>query len=270
MPVQALRQVALAAMIFSSAALAACRADAPADQGNAPQTANVAAPVAAPKLVPAPEPRLDREALLIAAVRARSAAASGSDDAAAQGELDGKRFEFRIRLGCSLGAEQAAGDAIYEEAKRRVELKAAPDLSLEQPIVAALAGEGVEAVEGFWVPRPWLLAPSCAGADPAQAAAPEQPAVAIAQYFTQADARTGRRDGRPYEARQNVAEGEVPAAGSWDLVLTGRLRKVGDRVIACRAEAAGQMPVCIVSAAFEEVSIVNVATGEVLAHWGRG
>jgi hypothetical protein len=265
-------QIVPAAMILSSLALGSCRDGAPAANGNAPQSANVAVSEPATLPVPAPEVRLNREALLMAAIRARSAAAVGTDDTADQGELEGKRFEFRIRLGCSLTSDTPAtvSAARYDAQERRIELEAAPDVALDQPIVAAVAGDGVEAVEGFWVPQPWLLAPSCAGADQAQPTVAEPPSVALAQIYTPADPRTERREGRAYQARQSLAEGQAPAAGGWDLVLRGRLRKIAERVIPCRSPFPGAMPVCIISVAFEEVAIERVETGEVLARWGRG
>jgi hypothetical protein len=96
--------------------------------------------------------------------------------------------------------------------------------------------------------------------------------VALAQFYTEADARTERREGRSYQARQSLAaDAEAPTPGSWDLVLHGRLRKTeGGRVILCRPVGPGALPACIISVSFEEVLIENVGTGEVLARWGRG
>jgi hypothetical protein len=274
MIVPAPRQVLLGAMICSSLALASCRVEAPAANEAAPQPANVAAAEPARPAIAAPEPRLDREALLIAALRARSAAASGTDDVARQAELDGKRFTFRIRLGCSFSPDKSPGGAAarYDAGERRVELEATPDVSLDQPAVAAIAGEAAEAVEGFWISQPWLLEPSCAGSDAAQPLPSEPAAVALAQFYTAADARTERREGRSYQARQSLAaDAEAPAPGSWDLVLRGRLRKAeGGRVILCRSVEPQALPTCIISVSFEEVLIENVGTGEVLARWGRG
>lgn len=214
-----------------------------------------------------PEP-LDREDLLLAAVRARSAAATGVDDRSAQLPLDRRRFAFRIRIGCDIFAPgaPATAEARYDPEARRVQLQVAPDVSIDTPPLAAIAGEGVEAVEGFWIPRPWLLAPSCAGSAPAGRE------VAIAQFFTEADSRTQRRDGRAYETAAPLREGATaPTAGSWDLVLRGRLRKWrDDRVILCRPAAEGAMPTCIISVEIDDVSVEEVGSGRSLANWGRG
>lgn len=233
--------------------------------------ANMAEPAPQTKMLPAPERPLDREAVLLALVRARSAAAAGADDRAAQAELDGRRFEFRIRLGCTIAPQgQPAGrfGATFDAAERRVELNAAPDLAIDHPAVAAIAADRFEAAEGFWVPQPWLLVPACPAG--VAAGAPSE-LVGIAQFFAPTDSRVERRDGRAYVAREPLAEGaEGPAAGGWDLVIAGRLRQLTDgRVIVCRP-AAQAMPACIISIEFDRVSILNVASGQQLAEWGRG
>ena len=257
-------------MLVALAAIGACRAqpDAPQDNrtGNVPIAANVALPEPPRALEPAPV--LQRRDLLLAAIQARSAAATGADDREAQGPLDRQRFEFRIRLGCTIVApdREAEAEATFNPESRRLNLRVAPGISLENPLVAALAGEGVEAAEGFWVRWPWLLVPSCAG-DPSA-----QPEIGLVQLFTDQEPRTERRDGRPYEAAATLPEAAgPPAPGRWELVLRGRLRQHGDsRVIHCRPPSAGAMPVCLISVKFEQVSVEDVETGEELAQWGRG
>lgn len=273
--------------MLAAAALAGCREQEVAQNAPAPATDNGSAPAPA-VVLPRPEPPLDREALLIAVVRARSAAATGRDDRAAQAELDGARFTFRLRFcGPPPAPAEAAGPApakatrpasreapqpagltlSFDPEARRVALRAAPDLALDHPVVSALAAGQFEQVEGFWIPQPWLLAPACL---PDDAAVPE-PTVGIAQFFGSAEARTGRRDGRAYEARETLPETAPTRDGmNWDLVLTGRLRHLRDgRAILCTPVAAGQ-PACLIAAEFERVTIENAASGEQLAEWSRG
>jgi len=263
----------------------------------------------------APEPLterdrpLDRAAILLAVVRARSAAAAGMDDAALQRELDGRRFEFRIRLGCALATPDTAGArATYDPELRRVELSAGPNLTLADPAVAATAAGRFEAAEGFRIAAPWLLVPHCTGrmppasappasgerdeqdqaagksseavaaeegttgVPPPQPPLPQAGSVGLVQFFTAADPRSGRRDGRPYEARETLPEGSgAPAPGSWELVLSGRLQALpGGRVIACHPAELGRPPACIVSVRFDRVAIVNRITGAQLAEWSDG
>ena len=115
--------------------------------------------------LPVAEPPIGREALLLAAARAASAAALGRNDAARQRELDGKRFEARIRFGCpasrSVTEQGGRFEVRFDEENRTLRLRAAPDLSLNDEVIAGLSSETVEAVEGFWIQRPWLLADGC-------------------------------------------------------------------------------------------------------------
>lgn len=262
-------------LVLGSALLVnACRVQAPAgNEAAAAHNATAPAPPSAQPVLPTPAPPLDREALLLAVIKARSAAAAGSDDKAAQDALDGARFQLRIAIGCRIGSpDQPAANfgATFDAGKRRVSLSAAPDLSLEDAAVAALAGDKFESAEGFWIPDPWLLAPACLAGGAAQPA-PVDRSVGIAQFYTKADSRLERRDGRAYEAREELAEGtEPPQPGSWQLVVTGRLRRLeGGAVISCRPAADRPMPSCIVSVELEQVAIEK-SDGKRLAEWGRG
>jgi hypothetical protein len=115
--------------------------------------------------LPVAEPPIGREALLLAAARAASAAALGRDDVAEQRELNGKRFEVRIRFGCpesrAVTEDGSRFEVRFGKENRTLRLRAAPDLNLNDKVIAGLSSETVEAVEGFWIQRPWLLADGC-------------------------------------------------------------------------------------------------------------
>lgn len=256
--------------------------------------------VSQPPSLPVAEPPMDRGTLLQAVGRAASATALGQDDANAQRRLDGKRFEVRIRFGCASGAPLPDGDAPFnvrfDQEDRTLRVRAAPDLTRKDPAVAPLASQSIEAVEGFWMRRPWLLADGCpvssssqrtAEGDPPTDVPPLQdvvrgaagedarPAayrlrVGIAQFFTEADSRTGRREERAYEASKVLAESERPSAGGYNLVLSGRLRRLsGGQVISCRVTNADAPPECVVSAEFDRVRIEVPSTKNVLAEWSN-
>jgi hypothetical protein len=148
-----------------------------------------------------------------------------------------------------------------------VELSAVPDVDLADPPVAAVAGEGVEAVEGLWIPRPWLLTPACT---PEASATPHL--VGIAQYFAPTDSRVGRRSSRSYRHVVRLAEGQDPARPQgYDLILTGRLRAgPAGRVIRCTSTDPNAMPACLIGAEFERVRIEDVERATTLADWSRG
>ena len=248
-------------------------------------------------VVPRPQPPIDRAAILAAVARAASASASGTDDKAAQAALDGRQFEFRIRFGCKGPSSDLPNAWLgwsFEREKGTLRVRAMPTISPKEQLVKALGGDQFEAVEGFWVPRPWLLEPICpataalssAPAEPATdnaadqlaeesvaAAEPEPapPRVGIAQFFTDTDARTGRRSLRPYEAVKTLDADQPIGAQGFNLVLSGRLKQLPDKgVIACVAKGAESPPECILSVDFDRVWIEKPSDGEIIAEWGGG
>jgi len=224
---------------------------------------------------------MSREQLLVATLRAATAFAAGTDDSQLQKSLADKDYEFRIRFGCAGPDKLGSGPALgwtYDPKTRALKVRATPALSPKDVPVKAVAGEAFETVEGFWVRRPWLLAPVCPRTDEnavrdESADAPDAPplqSVGIAQFFTAAGPRTMRRSGRPYEATKKLDTDQAPGGG-FDLVLTGRLVALPDgRVIACTQAEAGERPVCLISVEFGKVSIERADTHEQLAQWGSG
>lgn len=263
--------------------LASCQQQAPEQP-----TVNQPAVEAPASRLPKIEPPVDRAGLLQAARAAASAAALGRDDAEVQRKLDGKAFEVRIRFGCAPAgpAEEAAAEGPFnvrfEPDERTLRVRAAPDLTLDDPQVAQIAGEGIEAVEGFWMRRPWLLADGCpvapvqaqapgAGEPAAPEAAAAPPAgqrVGIAQFFSATDSRVGRRNQRAYEATSTLGAAEQPSPKGYNLVLSGRLRKLpSGPVISCRVGNRESPPDCIVSAEFDRAWIENPGTRAIIAEW---
>ena len=281
-PIKGLRMVAL----LLAAAAASCLQE-PEPPENVAQE-----PVTNRPAVVQPSPALDRAALLASVAQASSAAASGAELPGELRALDGRQFEVRIRFGCRGGSLQLRQDWLgwsHDPQSRTIRVRARPTITAEEPLVERLGGE-FEAVEGFWIPRPWLLQPACpAGAaigapqtvqapvgEDSRAAGPSEPVpssprIGIAQFFTANDPRTGRRDDRAYEAVHTLLEGEAIGSQGFDLVLAGRLRSLAGRgPIACVSAGADRPPECIVSADFQRVWIEQPGTGEVIADWGGG
>lgn len=277
-----------AAALAGAAVLAGC--DRPADRS---ATANVVTAGegndGADAILPVAEPPLDREALLILAMRAANREALGMRDGVEQRSLDGKLFEWRIRFGCEGPVEGKQPDLGWsvDSAKSTLRLRAAPDVEADDPLVQATGGkQGFEAVEGFWIPRPWLLAAACpVRSKPPAAPATQEPAgptndvpgsvkeraagrIGIAQFFSPADSRTHRRSGRAYEAVVNLEpDGQVAGRG-FNLILSGRLRALADgRVIACASPDPDRRPDCIIAVAINEVRMERPDGGAVLARW---
>lgn len=285
-------------------ALAGCQAQRPdgADERNAADD-----PVMNLPALPLPAEPMRRAELLSAIQLAASAAASGVDDSAEQRELDGRQFEFRIRFGCagpSPDLAQASLGWTFEPAKRTLRVRVAPTIAADDQIVSRVAGEDVEAVEGFWVPRPWLLHPACpaaasAGAEAARPrpdedgseprpgdtkrtrpdAGPNQASaegtvsrqkVGIAQFFTPDDSRTRRRDARPYETVKVLPADQPAGAGGYDFILSGRLRALPKKgVIECVPRGPDRPPDCIVSAQIDRVWIEQPESKQIVAEWSN-
>ncbi len=274
--------------LLLAAAAGGCRQE-PADgERNAIDNA-----VTNPPIVPRPAPSLDRAGLLAAVAQAASAAAAGAGVPADLRALDGRQFEVRIRFGCRGPSTAATTNWLtwsYDSETRTIEVEARPTISAGEPVVATIGAENFEAVEGFWIPRPWLLQPVCPATAAVQAAEQEPPQtdadsdaearteplpvgprVGIAQFFTETDSRTGRRDNRPYEARHVLDEGQAISSQGFNLVLSGRLRAFPGRgVIECSAIDGDTAPDCIVGAEFQRVWIEQPESGEVIADWGDG
>jgi hypothetical protein len=271
--------------LVAAAAVSACGGD----RGEGREAPTV--PAAQPTL-PVAEAPLSRAELLLAVVRAGSAAVSGANDAADQRKLDGKRFALRLRFGCEESGE-GARKLRFDALKRRVELSFAPELDIESPQLAGLVPDGFEAAEGFWIRQPWLLEAACprgtartvppspAAADPAvrpppaPSAAPTslpevRPHVGIARFFTERDSRTHRRERRAYETSESLLEGQGPSPSGYDLVIEGRLQALPDgRVIACSPQA-DTAPICVISASFGQVSLERADSGKMIAEWPSG
>lgn len=254
--------------------------------------------------IPRPEPPINRADLLSAVAMAASAKAGGAEVPADVRALDGKRFELRIRFGCRGPApdlQEAVLGWTFDREERTLRLRATPTISSDDALVEQVAGEEYEAVEGFWVPRPWLLEPVCPAAaavrgapaeapqteetaadqakeqrpsedkQEAQSPPPAFPRVGIAQFYTDTDARTRRRAMRPYESVKIIEEGRPISSQGYNLVLAGRLRALpGKGVIECVATSSDAPPDCIVSANIDQVRIERPEDGELLAEWGSG
>ena len=284
-------------LLCAAAATAACQQEQAANHSSENRVADR-------PTVARPDPALDRAALLAAVAQAASASASGSELPEDLRSLDGRQFEVRVRFGCR-GPSDPSGDEwlawSLEPETRTVRVRARPTISKDEPLVARMGGQESEAVEGFWIPRPWLLQAACpamaaitapadsqdAGGDQQDSAtlAPETDAddaeraeplpvgqrVGIAQFFTSSDPRTRRRDNRPYEAVHTLKADQPVGSQGFNLVLSGRLRAVpGRRVIECSAAGPDTPPDCIVSVQFQRVWIEQPESREVIAEWGSG
>lgn len=274
-------------VLFASLGLlAACSGSA-----DEPASADESSPVEDLAPLPVAEATIDRQALLLAVARAASDFAAGRASLADQRQLDGDRFEVRLRFGCEAdGLDTRLWT--FDEQSRVLRVRVEPEIVTETPLVSEFTFDTLEAAEGFWIQRPWLLDAACPvrpvsrGDEPADEEAAEEPPpaaeesapapaarprIGIAQFYTSEDSRALRRNRRAYEATVTLPEGDELGAAGYDLVLSGRLSALPDgRVIACTGEASAEPPRCIVSVRFDHVALTKPGSDDPLAEWSHG
>lgn len=241
---------------------------------NANAFGNVVAEQEVREIPQLPEPVLDREALLQEIFRAASAAAVGADDREAQAELSGRQFIFRLPFACEAATEEEAAEGLqwsFDTSIQTLKVRAAYDISAENRVIKSLGGNQYEAVQGFWVGRPWVLTASCSpGSASARWGQGESAEIGLAQFFSKTDSRLERRS-RPFEIVQKVAVEDAPGEKGLNLVLAGRLKSLADgTVIKCVAGNPDVRPVCVASVEFDRVTIENAQTQSSLAEWRTG
>ncbi|MDP1910185.1 MAG: hypothetical protein Q8K85_17950, partial [Hyphomicrobium sp.] len=191
-------------LIAAAAAVAACQQEPAADTNVAQE------PVLNLPSVAKLQPPMDRASLLAAIAEAASTTAAGTEMPKSVRSLDGRQFEIRIRFGCSGPAADLAERWLgwsFDPEDRRIRVRAMPTISSDEPLVEQVGGDQIEAVEGFWVPRPWLLAPVCPAAAVQRATSEERSQVGEHQQQAQPATR-----GQSREKPQPAKATEDPAA----------------------------------------------------------
>lgn len=238
----------------------------------------------APARGPVPTAALSRVDLLNAARLAEQAYAEGR--AATQADpLLGRSFAIRMAFGCngpSTPDAPATGLAqwAWGTDQRTIRIRLAPadwtGSNLVTPAGATASPSGWEAVEGFWVARPWLTTEACPVVHldpltPTQGAASPQ-TLGLAAVFEAGGSRVGRRDGKAYEHTVRP-QGDQPLASpsqGYRLLLEGRVVGFpGGRAIQCRAAGPEQRPVCVAAVQLDKVAFED-ASGATLSEWRPG
>lgn len=278
------RAVAVAAVAGLALVLAQCAPETetgPSAPVDPPETLTPETEETAETTLPAPLAALSRAEIIAASARAAADYAAGR-----RGEgpdpLVGRSFEVIQPFGCTppapAGAAEAGADGLarvsWADERRALRLELAPG----DWTGSALIGQGGEweAIEGFWIARPWLAADSCPAVrrDPLQAAAPAPTpqTVGLAAVHPEGGSRLGRRAGRAFGHTVQGEEGAAPAvpAGGYRLVLGGRVVGFPDgRATRCRADGPDQRPVCVTAVQLDRVAFTT-PDGTVLSEWRPG
>lgn len=274
------RPVAVLTTVIAALFLSQCDRETPEPIDAAPITADPGS--VAPEIVVATT--LNRASLLAATSRAAAAYAAGEPPEGADA-LVGRRFAIRVPFGCN-GPQptpaEAAGDGLARWAwgpdNETIQLSLTPGDWLNTALIAGPAGESDwETVEGFWIPRPWMIGTECSAvrADPLQSGdrSPSPQTVGLAAVFSADESRVGRRNGRAYTFTIRPTGDtplEAPASG-YRVVLEGRLASFPDgRAIRCRASSPDQRPVCIAAIRLDRVGFTNADGSVLLSEWRPG
>ena len=254
---------------------AACQRDAetptPAPEPAAP-TAETPEPILR-------DPALGRGALLEAVARAAADYAAGAVPAD-KDPLVGRQFDVRLAFGCE-GAEappaDGAGDGLarwsWGPERESVRLSLTPGDWSRSALIAGAGQDQWEAVEGFWIARPWMTAEGCPSLRPdplaSGPAAPSPQTVGLAAVFEAGGSRLGRRNGRAYTHAIRQA-GDAPLIAldaGYRVRLQGRVAAFPDgRAIHCRAANPNQRPVCVAAVQLDRVAF-ETPTGDTLSEW---
>ena len=235
--------------------------------------------VQVPKIpvIPAPVPPLDRAGLIAAAASATDAVASGSAPLQSNTALVGRSFILRMPFGC--GGEMADSEQKAEWAgwtfnpkSRALRLTAQGSNLADAEWMKQIAGSmEYDAVEGFWLRRPWTRAEQCGAEDSALSDAVLTPAaqrLAIAQFYSPQGSRTLRRGDRPYSATVKLEEGEGPSPLGYQLQLEGKLSGFPDgQAVHCVQDNPSVAPRCVIAVAFERVAFVAPGKEEPIVEW---
>lgn len=193
-----MHKLPLIVLSAAAAALAACDRQQPPAEDNLAEE-----PVVNLPSVPRPDPPIDRASLLAAIAEAASATAAGAEMPETVRSLDGRQFELRIRFGCRGPATELRDRWLgwsFDPEERRIRVRARLTISMDDTLVSEFSGDEFEAVEGFWIPRPWLLQPVCPAAAAAHSAASESRSGA------QPDSRRGQGQSRERPQAEEAAD----------------------------------------------------------------
>jgi hypothetical protein len=250
--------------VVAALALQGCRRAEPPKAVSATPPAPAPAP---PLPVPAP---IDRAQLIAAAATAAGAYATGAaypDDLV---KLVGARFEVRLPFGCAGEAPDAEVGYRVDAKRGTLTLQARPESWKDAPWAKTILGQApLEAVEGFWLRRPWIATDACpAIRAPAAVATPATPeTVGLARLFAAGESRLTRVGPRGYQVVKKAEPGRLELQG-FRFVLAGRIADFGDhQPIRCRSDSAEQRPVCLVAVEIDRVTFEDPLSGQVLAEW---
>jgi len=249
----------------------------------------VPVPAAPPPATPPPPvepvertpPVLARADIIKLADAAADASASGIPLPASVTGMVGRRFTLYMPFGCSGPAGEESHMPFrwrYDAARSTLRLQIASFRWQPEDWWPEETAPKLEAIEGFWINRPWTSGETCPDGGAVASSANAEPVtlpgqtLAIAQFFSAGTSRQALRQGEPFEAVLRVPPEQLRTESGFRLRLTGRIDRVpGDGPVRC-VQPAGieQRPICVIAASLDELAIENPETGKTLATWTFG
>ncbi|SCY15552.1 hypothetical protein SAMN05660666_00860 [Novosphingobium aromaticivorans] len=266
--------VGLAALIMSG-----CSSNVPGEDQAAPSDAaseNVSEvapgqPTEATRLAP-----IGRIDLIAAFGRASDAVAAGQALPDANRQLVGRTFSLKLPFGCDGEADKerpAWAGWTLDRNRQALKLSAAPERWTDAAWAKSIAGDMAhEAVEGFWIERPWTSSEECPAGNPASEsglpASDERQTMGIAQFFAPDSPRTFQRGSRPYAHTIRVREPADVEGRTYRFAVSGRVTGFPDgQPIHCVQDAPDRRPVCLMAVELARVSFEDPRDGTVLVEW---
>lgn len=235
------------------------------------------APTPAPPAAPPAPPPLDRPALLDEASIAAADYAAGTPPGPGAASDLGRRFVLRLPFGCGgpqVTSAISQASAEYDAEHQAVRLTVSSANWTTLPLIQALPNaDKIEAVEGFWIPRPWLRTEACpperSDLQPATPTPATAPTLGLAQVFGPDASRALRRNDRPYAFVRKIAPTKPELLNhAYRLVLEGRITGFGDgQALHCWSESPDHRPICIYAVSLDRVALEDAVDGEQLAEW---
>lgn len=222
----------------------------------------------------------DRAEILAAVAAAADATAAGQKSPQANLALTDRMFVLRLPFGCR-GLPEPDGAKVRFDARSGVlRIAITPQQWKSDSRIGGLAqGKPFEAIEGFWIERPWTASevcpkvamaplPSVGEQSPASAAPAVPPTTAIAQFMEPGSPRTSQRRNRPYSYTGKPTLSEADLQTGFALKLAGRIAGFADgQPVHCDGTEPSHPPICAISVELTSVAIEIAPSGDVLSEW---
>lgn len=212
---------------------------------------------------------------LLAATRAAASTFASQGTLGVHTKMLQRRFSVRIAFGCYEDGNNAGQTSLtFSADNKSAMLAATPADWTNSLLVLGLSGQdGIEAVEGFWLPRTWTDAESCPPKtnyiQPLSPTPPTTQSAGLAQLFTVETARVARHSEKPYLFSRKLPAGDPELRNHhYFLLLEGRITGFPDgNDLHCWMEGADHRPVCLFGVEFENVAFEDAVSGKTLASW---